>query len=241
VLGAEGSHVVLSQVQVHLDLVNGRDDLGLTVQPPQVVGLEVGDADGPGPALAVELFQRPPGLHEVAAVPGRRRPVDQEQVDVLGAERLERLFEGLAGLVGLVRIVAQLAGDEDLTAVQARPGDGLAHLGLVAVHLGGVDVPVPGLERRAHRHHRVLRLDLEDAEAELRDGLTVGQRDVRNGSRGKNSPQQESRMRTCCTCPDQAGLHTGGGVGPAPDFSRPSASATSCRPGLRSEPVVAPG
>jgi hypothetical protein len=29
------------------------------------------------------------------------------------------------------------------------------HLGLVAVHLGGVDVPVAGLERRAHRGHRV--------------------------------------------------------------------------------------
>jgi hypothetical protein len=40
-------------------------------------------------------------------------------------------------------LVAELAGDEDLAAVQARPGDGLAHLGLVAVHLGGVDVPAP--------------------------------------------------------------------------------------------------
>ena len=44
-------------------------------------------------------------------------------------------------------------------------------------------------------------------------------------------------MRTCCTCPDQAGLHAGGAAGPLPDFSRPSASATSCRPGRRSEPV----
>src|SRR2546430_16366826 len=57
-LGAEGAHVVLSQVRVHLDLVDGRDDLGLTVQAPEVAGLEVGHADGPGPALAVELLQR---------------------------------------------------------------------------------------------------------------------------------------------------------------------------------------
>jgi hypothetical protein len=32
--------------------------------------------------------------------------VDQKQVDVLGAERLERAFERLAGLVWLVRVVA---------------------------------------------------------------------------------------------------------------------------------------
>src|SRR5580693_1670097 len=174
------------------------------------MGLEVGHADGSGPAFAVELLQRPPGLHVVTAVPGRQWPVDQEQVDVLGAESLERPFESLAGIVGLVRVVAQLAGDEDLTAVQARPRDGVAYLALVAVHLGGVDVPVPGLKRRAHRGRRVLRLNLEDTEAELRNGLTVVQRDVRNGSHEKNSPQQESRMRTYCTCPDEAGLHTPG-------------------------------
>src|ERR1700742_1925081 len=102
------------------------------------MGLEVGYADGPGPALAVELLQRPPGLHEVTAVPGRQRPVDQEQVDVLGAESLERPFEGLAGIAGL--------------------------------------------GRRAHRGRRVLRRDLKDTEAELRNGLAVVQPDIRNGS-----------------------------------------------------------
>src|SRR5215469_10967234 len=88
--GAEGAHLVLGQVRVLLDLIDRRDDVGLAVQPPQVMGLEVGDPDGPGPALAVELLQRPPGLYEVTAVPGRQRPVDQEEVDVLGAESLER-------------------------------------------------------------------------------------------------------------------------------------------------------
>src|SRR5207244_12890560 len=105
-LVSAAASVVLSRGRLNLYLDDGWDDLGFTVQPPQMVGLEVGDADGPGPAFAVELLQRPPGLHEVAAVPGRQRPVDQEQVDVLSAERLERPFEGLAGLVGLVCIVA---------------------------------------------------------------------------------------------------------------------------------------
>src|SRR6201996_7979637 len=199
-LSAEGAHLILSQVRMHLDLVDRGDNLGLTVQPPQVMGLEVGHADGPGPAFAVELLQRPPGLHEVTAVPARQRPVDQEQVDVLGAESLERPCEGLAGIVGLVRVVAQLAGDEDLTAVEARPGDGVAYFGLVAVHLGGVDVPVPGLERRAHRGRRVLRRDLKDTEAELRNGLAVVQPDIRNGSHEELS-SRESLTRTRDTLP----------------------------------------
>ena len=181
------------------------------VQPPQVLGLEVRDADGPGAALAVELLERLPGRDEVTVVAHRQRPVDEEQVDVVDAERLERLVERLAGGVGLVGVVLQLAGDEDLASVEARRRDGLPHLGLVAVHLGGVDVPVPGLERRAHGGRRVLRLDLEDAEAELRDGLAVVQRDVRNGTHGKNSPHR-LRVRTWSHLP-RAGprLHTGHG------------------------------
>ena len=58
--------VVLDQVGVHLDLVDGRHDLAVGQQPAQVVRLEVGDADRPGPAGAVDLLQRVPGLHVVA-------------------------------------------------------------------------------------------------------------------------------------------------------------------------------
>jgi hypothetical protein len=60
--------------------------------------------------------------------------------------------------------------------------------GLVAVHLGGVDVPEPGLERRAQRGHRVLRLDQEDSEAELGDALPVVQRDAGNGGSSSTKP-----------------------------------------------------
>jgi hypothetical protein len=101
--------------------------------------------------------------------------VDQEQVDVVRAQRLQRLVERPAGVVGFVRVVAQLAGHEDLAAVQAGPPDRLADLLLVAVPLGRVDVPVAGLQRGADRGLGVLRLDQEDAEAELRDLLAVVQ------------------------------------------------------------------
>jgi hypothetical protein len=47
-------------------------------------------------------------------------------------------------------------------------------------------------------------------------------------------------MRTCCPCPDQAGLHTGDGAGPASDLSKPSASAISCRPDCAASRSAAP-
>src|SRR6202034_1023411 len=103
-------HVVLGQVRGYLDLVDRGDDLSLVVQPPQVTRLEVRDADGPGAALAVELLQRLPGRNKVTAVPRGQRPVDEEEVDVVKAQRLERRVEGRAGGVGLVCVVAQLAG-----------------------------------------------------------------------------------------------------------------------------------
>src|SRR5690348_18334794 len=79
-------------------------------------------------------------------------------------------------------VVGQLAGDEHVPAVDAGPGDGLAGLLLVAVHLRGVDVPVTGLQGGAHGLDGVLRLDQEDTEAELGDRPAVVQHDV--GYRG---------------------------------------------------------
>src|ERR1035441_5597396 len=92
-LGAERADLVLSQVGVQFDLVDRRGDLGLPVQPPQVVRLEVRYADRPGPAVTVELLQGIPGRHVVTVVPGRQWPVDQEQVDVVEAERVQGFAE----------------------------------------------------------------------------------------------------------------------------------------------------
>ena len=57
---------------------------------------------------AVELLQRPPGLHEVAAVPGRQRPVDQEQVDVLGAQSVLELSRRTAWRASSGRVRSSL-------------------------------------------------------------------------------------------------------------------------------------
>ena len=56
----------LVEIRVHLDLVDRRHDGALRGQPVEVVGLEVGDADGSRPAARVDLLHRLPRLDEVA-------------------------------------------------------------------------------------------------------------------------------------------------------------------------------
>ena len=123
VLAAVGAHLLVAEVGVHLDLVHRGHHVGLGGQPLQVRHLEVRHADRAGAAVARELLQHLPGRDEVAVVQGGQRPVDQEQVDVVDAERLQRAVERAAGVVGRVEAVVQLAGDEDVAAVQAGGAD----------------------------------------------------------------------------------------------------------------------
>jgi len=103
--------------------------------------------------------------------------VDQVQVDVIGAQRVQAGLEGPAGIVRPVVGVAELGGEVELAAGQAGLGDRLADLLLVPVRLRGVDVPVTGLQGGAHRRGGLARRDQENPEAELRDGLAVVQHD----------------------------------------------------------------
>jgi hypothetical protein len=104
--------------------------------------------------------------------------VDQVEVDVIHLELveagLERPRRGVIAMVG----VEALRRDEELGAVQPRRADGLADLRLVAVGLGGVDVAVADLDRGQDVPGRLLRRDLEDADAELGDGDVVGEGDA---------------------------------------------------------------
>jgi len=75
--------------------------------------------------------------------------------------------------------VVQLAGYEHLAPVQSRSTYALADLLLVLVHLGGVDVAVSHIEGYADCSGRIGQLDLEHAEAELWDGLSVVKGDRR--------------------------------------------------------------
>src|SRR4051794_13481472 len=70
--------------------------------------------------------ERLPRRDEVAVVERRQRPVDEEQVDVVGTQLLERRRESRARGVRLVEAVVELARDEDVGPVKPRSAHRLA-------------------------------------------------------------------------------------------------------------------
>lgn len=151
VLCAGLDHRGVGEVRVQFDLVDGRFDPGLGDDPFQVRGLEVRNADAAGAPVRNELGDDLPCRDIVALVERRKGPVNEEQVDLINAEVRHRLIDGALDVVGRVVGVGQLAGDVDLLAGEPGVGDRLTDPGLGAVSLGGVDVPVAGLQSLADR------------------------------------------------------------------------------------------
>ena len=120
---------------------------------PHLLDVEVAHAGKARLARCAELDHRSHGvLDRVLAAP----PVQEVEVDVIGAEALERaLAGGECALVGRVR-GKDLGGDEDAVAL-ARHGFGDDLLGLaVGVHLGRVDVGQAELDAEPERRDLVL-------------------------------------------------------------------------------------
>src|SRR4051794_26471581 len=172
------AQLALDQPRVQLDLVDRGDGVGLLREPLQVGDREVGDADRAGLPVGQRLLEALPRL-DVAVFAGPR-PVDEVEVDVVGAELGQALVQPLDGRVEAVAVVVELGGDEDLVAGQPGLRQRLADALLVAVHLRGVDVPVAGVEGRPYRLRRLLRRHLVHPEAELRDLHAIVEPDVRN-------------------------------------------------------------
>lgn len=163
-------------MRTYLDLVNvRRPDSGELLELLDMADAEVADADAPGMALVVQALEGLP--HFAAGLGAAAGAVDEEQVDdtaVLGVELAHALQAlGVAGVDGA-------GGAQDLGrqehVLPRYPG--LAHrlpdLGLVAVVLRRVNVPVPVPQRREARLHALLRRRLVHAEAQLRD-VVLGQ------------------------------------------------------------------
>ena len=168
------------EVRVELDLVHGRHHVPFGGEALEMRNLEVRDADRPRPAVLLELLKRLPGRHEVAVVERRQGPVDEEQVDVVEAERRERLVERAPRSVGLVEAIVQLARDVDLRPIEPGRAHRVPDSAFVAVHLGGIDVAVAGAERSCSRRFSIGRRHLEYAEAELGNRVAVVEADRRN-------------------------------------------------------------
>ena len=158
---------VLPQVDVELDLVGDdavvADDAARLLE---VADSEVEHADVAHAAvflLAHQRFQRRPHADQPEV-----RPVQQHQVHVVGAQPLEALGHRVAQFARLEAVQPHLGGQKRFGAVHAgriqRPTDGV----LVAVDLGGVDVPVADLQRLRHHAQRGVVVELERAEADRR-------------------------------------------------------------------------
>ena len=100
--------------------------------------------------------------------------MDQGQVQVVGLELAQALFETwnqqAIGEVG----DPDLAGDKQLITWDAAIGDGLANVGLVLVDLRGVDDPVAQFQAGADGIHHHLALQTESAETKGWDVLRGG-------------------------------------------------------------------
>ena len=106
----------------------------------QQAGREVANSDRAGEPVLLE--PRHSAEHRVE-VHVEARPVDHVEIRGIEAEPLQRGLAGGANGGGRRKVVVpDLGGDEERIPGQAGSGEGGADLGLVAVHLGGVDVAV---------------------------------------------------------------------------------------------------
>ena len=123
----------------------------------EVVGHEVGDADGPDLAVGKQRLQGAVGVDREVEPAGERLVQDQ-QVDRVDAELAGGLVERVQRRVVPVVADPDLGLDEDLVASQPGLADRLADLTLVAVRGGGVDVPVADLAARCGPRRRSRRV-----------------------------------------------------------------------------------
>lgn len=168
-----GQRAVL-QVRAEFDLVGGY--LARTDRGDGLAGqfdVEVGDADPPGQAQGLGFRQRRHVLPQLDAVAGCR-PMDQDQVQPVGAQFLQTLAQAGEQLFAGVVVDPDLGGEEQLGTRYAALGDRAADIRLVAVDLRGIDGAIAQFEGAAHRVDDDLASKAEGAETEGREGVDGG-------------------------------------------------------------------
>src|ERR1035437_2953177 len=124
VIAIERTHVILRKKWMDLNLVDGRDNPCLVKKTLKMMRLEVGDANRLDPTGSVYFLHCLPGFHVVSD--RGKRPVDEEQVQIVEAECVHGAIECCNGVFASVEPVVQLARYVDVAAVYARLTDGLA-------------------------------------------------------------------------------------------------------------------
>ena len=163
VLARQPENPVLRQEGMVFDLVAGDVGAAFLHGLPHQGRVEVADPDEARLAGGLDLAE---GLQGLAQRDGLARPVDEQQVDIAGVQVSQAVF-GAAFHVRVREVVGpDLRRDEHVLPVDGRVPDGAAHLGLVAVHAGGVDMTVADIERHAHRVDALAPAQRPSAEAQ---------------------------------------------------------------------------
>ncbi len=131
-------------------LVHHGCDAAVVDQVVEIGSLEVRYPNRAQLARAVRLFERSPGFEisfeemtSVAELHPGLWAVDEHEVDVVQTERVEGGIDPPYRLVMGLALGRELGGDEQAVPGNAGEAKSLAHPVLVAIGLGGVDVPVP--------------------------------------------------------------------------------------------------
>ena len=156
---------------MELDLVDGRDHTGLIDDLAQVGVVKVGDADRASAAFLAQTDERAPRVE--VHIAGRRRPVDEVEVDLVDAKQARALVERPQGLVIAMVGVPHLRGHEDVVAVKLAAPQRLTDAAFIVVEVRRVDVSVADLECLHGRVDDDIVRHLPDTKADDGDGAAV--------------------------------------------------------------------
>ena len=153
----------LVQHDMVFDLVAGDRGADVLDHGLQQRNVEIGDADGAGAALFLQLHQR---LEHRGQIHLRRWPVHQVEIDLIEPELVQGCIERPADGIRRQVLVPDLGGDVQILAGNAGGGNRGADRLLIAVHLRGVEMPIAEPQRAFNRGAAGLALHTESAQPE---------------------------------------------------------------------------
>jgi hypothetical protein len=165
VAGQETADIALLVSRMGLDLVDHRHYAGLVDNPLEMFHQEIRDPDASHQSVLPRLDQRLPGVD--VGVPGRSRPMDEEHVQIVEAEVIERLANAGKGAVVTHRLRPQLACDEQFAAIDIGLPKRNSYAPFVIISLSRVDRAIPSPDRLADSRADFIVRNLPDAETDL--------------------------------------------------------------------------
>jgi hypothetical protein len=191
---AVGQQLGLLQQGVALHLVHLGLDPAVGQQILQLVAGEVAHADVAAEPQLQHVLHARPGVgqrhgrwrQQVGAAGGeghtrldRHRPVHQVEIQPFHTQIGQGAAQGRLHVLAAVGVAPELGGDPQLLAPHLTGIDGgadrRAHLRLIAIHAGAVDVAIAQPDRLAHRRPHLARRRLPGAQPQQGHAVAVGE------------------------------------------------------------------